>query len=186
MRKILTLAAIMSMAAFAGQQASAGSMPKPDAPDSGLMNAGSSDGVGLPGLPGGKGGKSGRAAAAEYDMAAPDEELFDYCMDLLQQAQRDASGMPGHSGRPAVHSDMFDPADCMDLYNTAESAEPLEPGRRSYGYKRDGADGPSVLGGIGGRGGRSGSGEGGGSGGAGGAGVGGGLGGKGGAGGNAY
>ena len=177
MRKILTLAAWMSMAALANQQASAaGGMSKPDAPASGLTNAGSSDGAGLPGLPGGKGGKSG-AAAAEDDLLAMDEELFDYCMDLLHQARR------GYAGKPGSASDTFDPEDCMNIYATAE---PVEPGRRTYGSKRDGSDGPSVLGGVGGEGGRSGSGVGGGSGGSGGAGVGGGLGGKGGAGGGAY
>lgn len=175
MRKIFTLAALMSVAALGNGQASAASgLPKPDAPASGVVNTGSSDGVGLPG---GKGGRSGAAAAADQDAMAVDEELFDYCMDLLHQARR------GHSGKPGVTSDMFDPEDCMDLYNTAE---PAAPERRTYGHKRDGADGPSVMGGVGGRGGRAGSGVGGGSGGSGGAGVGGGVGGKGGAGGGAY
>jgi hypothetical protein len=182
MRKIFTLAALMSVAALVGAQAYAGGVPKLDAPASGLTPAGSSDGAGFPGLPGGKGGKSGAEAAAEEGMMAMDEELFDYCMDLLHQAQRDASGRPAKR----VYSDTFDPEDCMDLYNTAEPTDPSRAGRRSYGYKRDGANGPSIAGGVGGRGGRAGSGVGGGSGGSGGAGVGGGIGGKGGAGGSAY
>jgi hypothetical protein len=184
MRKIFTLAALMSMAALAGSQAYAGVFSKLAASDSLLLAAGSSDGGSLPGLPGGKGGKSGAAAAAEEGMMALDEELFDYCMDLLDRVQRNASGL---SGKPRVHSDMFEPEDCMDLYSAVEPSAPAAgTGRRAYGYKRDGADGPSVLGGVGGRGGRAGSGVGGGSGGSGGAGVGGGIGGKGGAGGAAY
>jgi hypothetical protein len=186
--KFLTVAAMLGVLVFADQLASAGGIPAPEAPASGVIAAGSSDGVGLPGLPGGKGGKSGAAAAAgaEADdaIAAFDEELLDYCAELLRHARRTASGKAGPAD---MESDLFEPADCMAVYS---AVEPLEPGaaprRHSHSSKRDGADGPSVLGGVGGKGGQSGSGIGGGSGGSGGAGVGGGLGGKGGAGGSAY
>lgn len=142
------------------------------------------DGGGFPGLPGGKGGDSG-AVAGGTDIAADDEDLFAYCLDLLRQGRRQASGFPGYSGKRRADSGAFAPSDCIAYYAT-EPRDAAQGGPRSYSRKRDGADGPSISGGVGGQGGRKGAGPGGGSGGGGGAGVGGGMGGKGGAGGSGY
>jgi len=151
------------------------------------------DGGGFLGLPGGKGGESGAAGGAGGVASADyDEELFAYCVDLLRQARRQASGLPGYSGKRRDYSDTYEPSDCIDYYAALDrpehggSADSGKGGASSYSRKRDGSDGPSIGGGLGGQGGRSGGGPGGGSGGSGGAGVGGGLGGKGGAGGSGY
>lgn len=133
------------------------------------------DGGGLPGLPGGKGGAAGNAGGAEGTAAAMpiDEELLDYCGEVLKQSRSGAAKQP--------ESEDFEPSDCVDYF--ASIAPKGKHGAATGGRGRDGADGPSIAGGQGGKGGKSGSGSGGGSGGAGGAGVS-GTGGKGGAGGS--
>lgn len=144
------------------------------------------DGGGFPGLPGGKGGDSGAIGGVGKDFSAYDEDLFAYCVDLLRQARRQASGLPGYSGKRRAYDGDFAPGDCIAYYSSVDPSDAAQAQPRSYSRKRDGADGPSLLGGQGGEGGRRGAGPGGGSGGAGGAGVGGGVGGKGGAGGSGY
>jgi hypothetical protein len=92
-----------------------------------------------------------------------DEELLDYCAEVLKQAR------PGSTKKP-VESEDYEAADCVDYF--ASLAPDSSRGAATTGGRgRDGADGPSVLGGQGGKGGKAGSGSGGGSGGAGGAGV---------------
>lgn len=144
------------------------------------------DGAGFPGLPGGKGGASGAPGwsgrANPYpDMGDDDDaDLADYCFDLMDSVQRGIAPEPDDSGND------FEPSDCQRYFASTAPGMRGKDGADGYGYKRDGADGPSLFGGQGGQGGNAGSGIGGGSGGAGGAGIGGGTGGKGGAGGSAY
>lgn len=138
------------------------------------------DGGGFPGLPGGEGGASGAAGPAHANEAA-EPELVDYCLDLMDSVQKGIV--------PEAESDeAFQPTDCQRFFSMApgSAGEDGADSAQAYGYKRDGADGPSILGGQGGEGGQAGHGIGGGSGGDGGAGIGGGIGGKGGAGGSAY
>lgn len=140
------------------------------------------DGGGFSGLPGGEGGASGAAGLAPADEAdasdAADPELADYCIDLMDSVQKGVIPEPDSD-------EAFHPTDCKGFFAMAPGIRG-EDGADANGYKRDGADGPSILGGQGGEGGQAGYGVGGGSGGAGGAGIGGGTGGKGGAGGSAY